>query len=167
VVVTKPLPSVESLRNLFTYDPDTGVLTWACGPRQGKAAGRIGDTGYLSVKIGEGRYKVHRIIWKLYHGTDIPDLQQIDHINRDRTDNRIGNLRVVTPRENRLNSASTNLRPVLITYPDGRTHRAESLSDAGRILGIHLMTVRACADRPTPLKMKRLRGVNVEYVIDY
>lgn len=169
---------MESLRNLFTYDPDTGVLTWACGRNKGRDAGYPTSNGYLRVKIGQTHYRVHRIIWKLYHGTDIPDLQQIDHINRNRTDNRIGNLRVVTASENNRNQAcaasvyagrqgvALNAIPIIIQYPDGRTHKAESLTRASLLLGVsrHALTRHVKGDHTR--RVNTLNGIRVEYATD-
>lgn len=107
---------------MFSYNPSTGVLRWKARPvwmffsrglqrRIGHhktwnmrfadmPAGRPGQRGYLSVSIFSRRYKAHRIIWKMVHGTE-PDF--IDHINRKTGDNRIANLRSVSPQENNYN----------------------------------------------------------------
>ena len=47
-------------------------------------------------------FKVHRLVWEAFVG-QIPDELQIDHINTVRDDNRLSNLRVVTPKENNAN----------------------------------------------------------------
>ena len=81
--------------------------------RNKKPIGRIINTGYMKIGICvDGRKKMylsHRFIWECYNGL-IPAGLVVDHINRNKLDNRIENLRVVTPRENNLNS-------VLITGP--------------------------------------------------
>lgn len=53
--------------------------------------GSLDKDGYLILKIKGKQFKAHRIAWLLYYG-DFPK-QELDHINRDRTDNRIENLR--------------------------------------------------------------------------
>lgn len=104
----KPLPSLEELQERFNYDPETGQLTWKKPPgfraKPGDPAGYLTTKGYLRVKLGESHYRVHRLIWKLSHGEDPPAGMDIDHINRDRTDNRLANLRLATRSDNVNNS---------------------------------------------------------------
>jgi hypothetical protein len=106
----KPLPSLDYLRECFTYDPQTGALTWCNRPREhfshsrswalvntrqtGKTAGRIASNGYYAVKLDQTYFKAHRIAWKLMTGDEPP--HTIDHINGVRSDNRWANLRAAT-----------------------------------------------------------------------
>ena len=98
-----PLPDTEVLRNLFNYDPETGVLSRRSGRRAGQPCGYLaGETykGYLRVKIKGIHYRVHRVIWKHYYGEDIPEGYSIDHIDFDTQNNRIENLRLMEMLEN-------------------------------------------------------------------
>jgi hypothetical protein len=98
--IPKPLPSVEFLSQLFEYDKETGDLKL-----QGKML-KPHPTGYIFVKIpGVGVRPAHRIIWKLIHGKD-PD-QVIDHIDGNPSNNRIENLRDVSPAKNAQNRVNT------------------------------------------------------------
>jgi len=67
--------------------------------------------GYLAIWIGNRLYKVHRVIYKLYHPEwDIDDISRenrIDHKNRNKKDNRIINLRNLTDQENQFNRKNT------------------------------------------------------------
>lgn len=88
----------------FTYDPLTGILT---SKAKGRQVGSLGD-GYLKVYVGSGnKPAVHRIAWLLVHGT-LP--AQIDHINGDRQDNRLANLREVVGWSNQQNVRRPTVR---------------------------------------------------------
>jgi hypothetical protein len=94
----------KTFREAFAYDPETGRLTWniSCGGvAAGREAGRVKRDGYRSVRIANREYMAHRVIWLMVHG-ECPK-QFLDHINGDRADNRIANLREATPRQNNLN----------------------------------------------------------------
>ena len=99
MVKAKPLPPVELLRELFSYDPETGAVT---RNKTGAQVGyrNVGD-GYLRFSLNRSVMKVHRLAWKLQTGEEPP--QEIDHVNQDKTDNRWCNLRAAEPRENQAN----------------------------------------------------------------
>ena len=87
-----------------TFWYDNGVLRYRGAPYQpkDKAAGWVKpDTGYHCVHLEGKQYKTHRLIFLLLKGY-LPKL--IDHINRDKLDNRIENLREASKSENMLNS---------------------------------------------------------------
>lgn len=93
--------NIEYLHSLLRYDPDSGHLFWLAlgkGRIKKRPAGTRLSTGYIGVVIGPKRYYAHRICWALYHGR-WPE-EQIDHINGDKTDNRITNLREATNLQN-------------------------------------------------------------------
>lgn len=69
----------------------------------GKKAGNLSVYGYIEVRINKKLLKAHRIIWEMFNG-EIPDGKLIDHINGNRNDNRIENLRLVTFSQNCLNN---------------------------------------------------------------
>jgi hypothetical protein len=99
------LPSQELLRERLSYDPETGILTWAYsrpGITKGKVVGHPNKTGYWQVMLDRKSYQAHRLIWKWMTGEDPP--QFIDHVNHDRHDNRWENLRLATQAENAQNS---------------------------------------------------------------
>lgn len=105
------LPSPHELRQRLRYEPQTGKLYWlplspadADAARfNAKHAGReafthIGAAGYRRGGFHGHQYTAHRVIWALVHGEWPPE--DIDHINGDRADNRIENLRAVSRGEN-------------------------------------------------------------------
>ena len=96
----KELPPVEMLRELFDYNPVTGVVvrrkTTSPHSKKGAVVGcPQGPKGgqYLTVGIGYELFKLHRIIWKLMTGDD-PVHFDVDHRDRNRTNNKWENLRV-------------------------------------------------------------------------
>lgn len=97
---------------LFDYDPETGVVKHRIThgrAKAGKIAGTERTDGYRVVWFNGKLHLLHRIIYLLMNGEWPP--QQIDHINRNRTDNRWCNLRAVTPRENIMNRGTNRMRP--------------------------------------------------------
>lgn len=67
-------------------------------------ASALNSEGYVNVNLNNKCYKHHRIMGLVYLGLDIDDKQfLIDHIDRDRTNNHITNLRIVTKHENQFN----------------------------------------------------------------
>jgi hypothetical protein len=64
-----------------------------------------GNMEYLSIEIENKMYQFHRIIYKAFNPEwDLQSPLQIDHINRDKKDNRIENLRLVTHQQNQFNT---------------------------------------------------------------
>ena len=99
---------VLTLEDALTYDKETGRLVWRYRgvPKfdtrfAEKIAGTKTATGYIHIRFGGKFYLAHRVAWKLVHGS-WPNLE-IDHINGDKSDNRLHNLRVCTTGENRKN----------------------------------------------------------------
>ena len=94
----RPLPAAADLWERYSYNPLTGELFSLKRPTSGKPLGYLQANGYIKAKLkwaGDRTAGMHRVIWKWVHGTE--PAESIDHINRNRSDNRIWNLRAGTP----------------------------------------------------------------------
>ena len=93
----------DLLKELFEYRD--GVLYWkvakARNIKVGDAAGCLNATGYLYTRINRKRYRNHRLIFLMYYGY-LP--QFLDHIDGNKINNRIENLRPATISENNRNA---------------------------------------------------------------
>lgn len=96
------------LREVLDYCPQTGVFTWRQQVRKTVSIGSVatanGGNGYLRIRVGRRVFQAHRLAWLYVHG--VWPAHVIDHINGDRADNRIDNLRDVTPQVNIQNQRS-------------------------------------------------------------
>ncbi len=97
-----PVP-IKELRRLLSYDPNTGVIIRLVGVSSFTAGSVAGcpQKDYHYIEINKRRISAHRIAWALHYGV-WPSLP-IDHINLDRFDNRIENLRLASVAENNRN----------------------------------------------------------------
>lgn len=69
----------------------------------GKAAGHLRGDGYIRVRTNLGKRYAQVVVWEMHFGP-APEGLDVDHTNRDRADNRIGNLRLATRAQNKANA---------------------------------------------------------------
>lgn len=108
--------SPDKLHGLFNYDPVTGMLVRKSstkGYSENRIISRKTDRGYLVTTIHGKTYKVHHLVW-CWHGNQ--PVKELDHINRNRLDNRIENLRICTRTQNLGNSGPKNGKYKGITF---------------------------------------------------
>lgn len=101
------------LKQLLSYDPLTGLFTYLKSvPRRKKgslAGTRTPGGDYLNIAIKRKAYKAHRLAW-LYMFGEFPE-DVLDHIDRDRQNNRIANLRCCSASENQWNRSISSDSP--------------------------------------------------------
>ena len=94
----------SEVKRIFVYK--NGNLHWNI-PKQniqiGDIAGHVDKYGYRRVQLEYKRYRIHHLVW-LYHYGYLPKM--LDHINRNRDDNRLENLREVNSKQNNQNRAA-------------------------------------------------------------
>lgn len=91
----------QRLKDLLHYCEETGCFTRRVTKRSGSVAGGLDDKGYIRIRVDGKRYRSHRLAWMYTHG--YWPASELDHINGDRSDNRIANLREASRSENMRN----------------------------------------------------------------
>ena len=95
----------DELKAILSYNQETGIFTWINSPRRGfngKQAGYLTYDGYISITVNKKHIMAHRLAWFYIYGIMPKDM--IDHINGNKTDNKISNLREATNQQNQRNS---------------------------------------------------------------
>jgi hypothetical protein len=151
----------KQFRELLRYEPETGKLYWlhrdAARPQwNARYANREAFTaldkdGYRRGKIHRRGYLAHRIIWAIVYG-EWPD--QIDHIDGDKVNNRINNLRSVSHAENgknqkRRNTNTSGVMGVVWSKPSEKWVAQIKVAGRYRYLGMFQNLEEAVAARRT------------------
>ena len=107
-ILAKTILNEQRLKELLNYNPDTGIFTWKIKYCRkvtiGSIAGHkvIGRKDYTQIRIDSVLYSAHRLAW-FYIYSEWPDYE-IDHVNRNKSDNRIVNLRLSCPGPQQFNT---------------------------------------------------------------
>ena len=103
-MATSTVP-IDLARSLLDYDPDTGVLRWrknrTVGTKAGDIAGSPTGDGYQKIRLLGKPYRAHRVAFAMYYNRQ--PAEQLDHIDGDRGNNKIANLREATNSQNAMN----------------------------------------------------------------
>jgi hypothetical protein len=123
----------EELLSVLDYDASTGLFTWRKRPNaqrwNGRYAGKLAGgrtlNGYRTISVGATPYYASRLAWLYYYG-EWPG-RIVDHINVDKDDNRIENLRLATKSQNAANAkAQSRIKSGLKgAYRNGRNYSAK------------------------------------------
>lgn len=152
----------ELLHRYFTYDSASGQLIYRSRPSKtvsigavaGSISGTLPDHGYVVIPFGGKTYPAHRLIWCYVHG-EFPD-KQIDHIDHNRTNNRISNLRLADNHTNMKNKSlyTTNTSGYSGVEPHGNNWKARiGVNGTKVLLGVFTTFNEAVAARKAAEKL--------------
>jgi hypothetical protein len=153
-------PTADDVRRVLDYDANTGIFTWRhrrpasnfnarfAGKQAGSMYGRAGEQ-YRRIEWNGGkRYFASHLAWLLVVG-EWPR-NQLDHINLDKDDNRIANLRAATPSQNMCNrpifkNNTSGAKGVYYHKRDGRWYASIRVNNKSIHLGSFLTRTAAAA----------------------
>ena len=156
------LLTVKDISKYLSYDKDTGHFTWLVNTTTrnvGDIAGNTNWRGYTSIWINAKQYAAHRLAWAVCNGS-WPN-GDIDHINEDKSDNRISNLRQATRSQNMFNRGknknnTSGFKGVAFCKDTGRW-RAQ-MSIYGKSIKIGRFDTKEEAAKAYLAKAQELRG---------
>ena len=128
---------------MLRYDPETGSFTWIVtksAQRAGARAGGVDRHGYRRLQIDGAQYLEHRLAFLYMTGAFPPD--EVDHINRDRSDNRWENLRPADRIQNQgnvalLRSNTSGSRGVVFHKKTGKWQAQITLHQKRKYIGLY------------------------------
>lgn len=153
------------MKDLLKYDESSpSGLRWLVdvngGAYAGDAAGSLHPDGYWLLTIHGKRIMAHRVVMQLMKGFNLDSNLQIDHIDRDRGNNKLCNLRVVSPLQNSQNKGSyrNNTSGIKGVVPRGDSWRAFiSFNNKRTWLGTYSTLLDAvCARKSAELSLQRI-----------
>ncbi|AIA65113.1 HNH homing endonuclease [Enterococcus phage IME-EFm1] len=122
----------------------------------------IGKNGYKKVSLSNDKTRLTKYLHRLVAETFIPNPENkptVDHVNRDRLDNRVENLRWATYSEQRSNQTSGETRIYATEIATGNKTIFESQNDCARKLGLPQSNINRCLKN----RRKTLGGYTFEY----
>lgn len=124
-------PTIAQLNQALTYNPETGVFHWMVNrgrfARIGAVASGTNCNSYIAIKVYQKKLYAHRLAWLMAVG-EILDGFEIDHIDGNKSNNKLANLRAVTRTVNQQNKRkplNTNTSGFLGVSKEGKGWKAE------------------------------------------
>ena len=149
---------IEDLRNEIGVNED-GTMFWKVGRRrvrQGSPAFATETNGYKVGMFRGVRLFAHRVAWAMHHGHW--PTEWLDHINRDRSDNRVENLRPVSPGLRNHNRKGRNSKFLGVTLSSGKSTYIAQVQYMGEHHYVGSFKTEEEAARARDVKAKELYG---------
>lgn len=158
---SEPVP-INILKGLFTVDYESGTLIRRVSTYRAQkeaVAGYKANNGYLAVSVVGVRALVHRVIWAIHY--DAWPEGDIDHIDNDKTNNRIPNLRMATKSQNSMNTrirkdSTTGIKGVCYNSANSN-YRVRLIKDNTPVEVGSFLTIQAAAEA-VKLARKKIHG---------
>ena len=167
------LPHISRLREVFELDPTIpNGLRWKVKAARntvvGDPAGRKHKNGYWEVRLDKVLYKTSRIVYKLYNDGECPGLYEVDHLDRNKSNNAGSNLFLATKGDqqgNREVQSNSSYRNVSLdkrrnTYMSYVAHRKVDGKRTGKFLGYYANPYEGAV---AAIAYKREIGMRYEY----
>ncbi len=144
---------ITELMQALHYDPSSGVFRWKSGPKPGVNAGAVAGSitthGYMRISVKRRAFRANRLALAFTTG-EWPK-GHVDHINGDRTDNRLSNLRDVSASVNALNrkgpQSNNKVGALGVTKVGDRFRLRVQVNGARRLVGSFPTAEEAAAAR--------------------
>lgn len=152
--------TADALRSMLDYNPSTGEFTRRCsggGVTIGGVVGNVNSNGYLVIGMMGTKYRLHRLAWLHVHG--VWPTGTIDHIDGNRANNAICNLRDVSQAVNKQNirvatvASSSGILGVYFSQRRKGYMASITMGDKQKRRGPYRTTMRAYA---AYLELKRM-----------
>lgn len=119
-------PPPADIKDYLSYDPDTGIFTRKKLPGRGgvyasPVVGNLSVRGYREIRHMGVLYRAHLLAWWWVYGELPPPGFEIDHVNGNRDDNRIANLRLASRAQNNANARAKRNRKLRGVFFDKQT----------------------------------------------
>lgn len=155
---------IFTMKEHLNYDPETGLFTWikitSKRVKIGDTAGRVSNAGHLGISFMGTRYQAHRLAWGFVYGS-VPQDLEIDHIDENKLNNKIGNLRLATRQENSANRGrqrnnKSGIKGVSFNKNSGKWEAYITLNRKRHYLGLfNTKYLAECAVKKERLKLHK------------
>jgi Uri superfamily endonuclease len=165
------------LSSLFYYDEDHNLRhsvdkadkMGRVRIKKGQQAGYFQKSGYGLVSINRVNFTIHRILWCLYTKKDAPAGLVVDHIDRNPSNNRPENLRLVSHRDNQVNKSSKKTHKHITFYENTGRFLVQVSTSKHKVERVNIYGLKTLIRKGTPYeeayKLKLKEALDVREIL--